>query len=135
MVDMPTTPPAVRSTAHTRPDAAFAAEPLRRLAVVALIETATLLLLVGIAVPLKHFANWPIGVRVLGPVHGLVFVAYLWTVIETVAGGGWNVRETTRLVAAAFVPFGGFLTLRSVRHRAAAAASAPGSATAGSGVA
>ncbi len=43
---------------------------LRRLEVVSLVEATTLIFLVGVAVPLKHFAGEPAAVTVMGPVHG-----------------------------------------------------------------
>lgn len=56
---------------------------LRRLRRLSWIEGATLLLLVGVAVPLKRLAGWPDGVTLLGPVHGAAFLLYtglvLWT--------------------------------------------------------
>ena len=90
---------------------------LRRLRLVSLGEATTLILLVGIAVPLKHLAGQPLGVRVMGPVHGLMFLAYLWTAVQTVSGGGWNGRDIARLLIGALVPFGGFLNMRLLRRK------------------
>ncbi|MEY4733742.1 MAG: hypothetical protein RLZZ464_1808, partial [Pseudomonadota bacterium] len=39
-------------------------------------EGATLLLLMLVAVPLKRLADWPLGVSVMGPIHGAAFVVY-----------------------------------------------------------
>lgn len=93
---------------------------LRRLEVASVIEAATLLLLVGLAVPLKHLGGWAPGVTVMGPVHGLAFVAFLWTATQTVAGGGWSRAEMLRLFALACLPFGGFLNLGLLSRKAAA---------------
>jgi integral membrane protein len=60
--------------------------------------------------------------RIMGPVHGAAFVAYLWSMIATVSGGGWSRRETLRLGVAAFVPFGGFLNAGLLRRKRAALA-------------
>lgn len=46
---------------------------LRRLEVLSAVEATTLLLLIGIAVPLKHLSDWPFGVQVMGPMHGVAF--------------------------------------------------------------
>lgn len=90
---------------------------LRKLELASLLEATTLVTLVLIAVPLKHIAGWPLGVRVMGPVHGIVFMFYLWTVVQTVAGGNWRPVEVTRLVIVAFVPFMGFLNIAWLRRR------------------
>lgn len=92
---------------------------LHRLEIVSLIEATTLVLLVVVAVPLKHLAHLDVPVRIMGPVHGLAFLAYLWTTLQTVAGGGWGPVDVARLFLVAFVPFAGFANLRFLRARAA----------------
>lgn len=54
---------------------------LRRLERISFVEATTLLLLVGVAVPLEHLGGFPNAVHLMGPVHGLAFVAYAWTVL------------------------------------------------------
>ena len=95
---------------------------LRRLELALLVEAATLILLVGIAVPLRHLLGKPLAVTVMGPVHGLAFAAYLWTIIQTAAGGGWRKPEWLRLMATAFVPFAGYTNLSLIRRKAKALA-------------
>ena len=90
---------------------------LRRLRLASLAEGATLILLVGIAVPLKHLAGQPLGVRVMGPVHGLMVLTYLWTVVQTVSGGGWTAREIARLLIAGLLPFGALLNMPLLRAK------------------
>ncbi len=48
---------------------------------------------------------------VVGPLHGIAFIFYLWMLFDAVSEGGWTRGEIARLVAAAFVPFGGFFNL------------------------
>lgn len=90
---------------------------LRRLEIVAFIEATTLLLLVGVAVPLKHFAGWPLGVRVLGPLHGLAFLSFFWIGLQTVAGDDWTLKEKVRLLLLAFVPLGGYFKLPLIARK------------------
>ncbi|MBR1218576.1 DUF3817 domain-containing protein [Bradyrhizobium sp. U87765 SZCCT0131] len=92
---------------------------LRRLRALAIAETLTLLGLVGVAVPLKHVAGWPVAVHVMGPVHGLVFLAYCRAVVAALAEGGWTRSEAFRLLASAFVPFAGFANLALFARKAA----------------
>lgn len=84
---------------------------LRWLEVASFAEGTTLLLLAGVAVPLKHLAGMASAVQVMGPIHGLVFLAYIWVAVQTVSGGGWSAADTTRLFVGAFVPLGGFVNL------------------------
>ena len=83
----------------------------RRLHAASMIEGSTLVLLVFVAVPLKHFGGRPIVVTILGPIHGLAFLYYMLTVIEAVVAGGWMRGEIARLLLIAFIPFGGFANL------------------------
>ncbi|MDZ5460080.1 DUF3817 domain-containing protein [Azohydromonas lata] len=87
---------------------------LRHLRRCALAESVTLLLLLCVAVPLKHAAGWPWGVNVMGPLHGLAFVLYGWRLLVTATYAGWPVTLTLRLAAAAFLPLGGWLVHRYV---------------------
>lgn len=98
-------------------DGALERAQLRRLRLASLGEGTTLILLVGVAVPLKHLAGQPLGVRIMGPVHGLMFLAYLWTAVQTVSGGGWSGRDIVRLLIGALVPFGGFLNMTLLRRK------------------
>jgi len=93
---------------------------LRRLRTFALAECTTLLLLLFIAVPLKHLAGWPVGVAVMGPVHGLAFLAYLWALCEAMSSGAWRGTEVVRLLMAALVPFGAWFSLRQIDRKATA---------------
>lgn len=95
-------------------------EQLKRLEILSIIEATTLVLLVCVAVPLKHLVGWPLGSRVLGPIHGIAFLAYVWTALQTVAAGGWPGPAKARLFAVALVPFGGYFNLSWLRRRAEA---------------
>ncbi len=75
---------------------------LRRLA---LAEGASLLVLVGIAMPLKHLANKPLAVRVVGILHGLLFLAYVVAVVDAYATRKLSGREAWIAFVASVVPF------------------------------
>jgi integral membrane protein len=95
---------------------------LRWMRAISLIEGSTLLLLVLVAVPLKHLAGFAAATRVMGPIHGVAFLAYVWMLIQLVSAGGWSRSEITRLVLAAFIPFGSFVNGRVLaRHQASMA--------------
>ncbi|WP_260986204.1 DUF3817 domain-containing protein [Bordetella genomosp. 13] len=90
---------------------------LRRLELFSVLEGTTLLLLVFLAVPLKHLGGWPYGVQALGPLHGLAFLAYLWVLVQTVAGAAWSRPDVLRLLLLAIVPFGGFVNASFLARR------------------
>jgi integral membrane protein len=84
-------------------------KPLSRLRFIGLLEGCTLLILVVIAVPLRHLAGFPIATRIIGPIHGLVFILYLVALIDCISAGAWTSREITRGAIACLIPFGTFL--------------------------
>lgn len=92
---------------------------LYRMRVVSMIEGSTLLILVFVAVPLKHLGGHPIATTIMGPVHGMAFLLYVWMLIQTVAGAAFPRRDVVRMVVAAFIPFGAFFNERILRRRQA----------------
>jgi len=83
--------------------------PIGRLRLLALAEGTSLLLLIGVAVPLKHFYDNPALVRALGPVHGLLFVLFLLNTMRVGVEYQWRFATTTwKVLLACIVPFGTF---------------------------
>ena len=91
--------------------------PIGRLRVMGWIEGTSLITLLGMAVPLKRLADTPELVSVVGPIHGLTFIAYIALASSTVFGGGWTAREIVRVLGASIVPFGTFLNERLLRRK------------------
>jgi integral membrane protein len=95
---------------------------LRRMRAVSLLEGTTLLLLLAVAVPLKHLAGIPIATAIMGPIHGIAFVLYIWMLVQTVSIGGWTRAAAARMILAAFIPFGAFVNERALARRQASLA-------------
>ena len=96
---------------------------LRRLRHAALGEGVTLLVLLGIAVPLKYMAGQALLVKVMGPLHGVAFLYYLSTISDTVIGeDDWTRAELWKLLVCAMLPFGAWYSLGLIRRKAAAVA-------------
>ena len=83
--------------------------PIGRLRLLALAEGTSLLLLIGVAVPLKHFYGNPALVRALGPVHGLLFALFVLNTLRVGVEYRWRFATTTwKVLLACIVPFGTF---------------------------
>ena len=93
---------------------------MRRLRHAALGEGITLLLLLGVAVPLKHLAGQATLVTVMGPLHGMAFLYYLWTISSSVAGEDWTSAEVWQLLGCAMLPFGAWFSIGLIRRKTAA---------------
>ena len=87
----------------------LASTTIHHLRVLGLIEGASFLVLLLVAMPLKYLAGMPVAVRYVGMAHGLLFVLYvaggLWTGISL----RWPLRRTVLVMAAAVLPAGPLL--------------------------
>jgi integral membrane protein len=90
---------------------------LRRMRLVSLLEGLTLVALLLVAVPLKHIAGHPAATSIVGPIHGMAFLLYLWMLIQTASGADWSRAEIARAVIMAFIPFGAFANERFLKRK------------------
>ncbi|ONN64954.1 DUF3817 domain-containing protein [Herbaspirillum sp. VT-16-41] len=104
-------------TVHITQSASDDLRQLHRLELISRIEAFTLLFLLIIAVPLKHWGGWSLGVKVMGPIHGIAFCIYLWTVIQTASGSDWRAGETVKMMVLAILPAGGFLNASIISRK------------------
>jgi integral membrane protein len=92
-------------------------DQLRRMRLVSMLEGTTLVALLFVAVPLKHIAGHPAATSIVGPIHGMAFLLYIWMLIQTVAGADWSRAEIARAVIVAFIPFGAFANERFLKRK------------------
>lgn len=95
---------------------------LRWMRAVSLLEGVTLVLLVFVAVPLKHLAGYGEGTATMGPIHGMAFLLYIWALAQTSTSLDWSKREVIRLFLFACIPFGAFVNERTLRRKEASLA-------------
>jgi len=97
--------------AGTLPAEARKAEPPaeKRLRQIAVIEGISYLLLLFIAVPLKHLLGLPIYVRVLGPIHGVLFILYVAAVFQAAPVLRWSAGQVALALFAGLLPWGPFV--------------------------
>lgn len=81
---------------------------LRTFRYVALAEATSFLALLVAAV-IKRTSDEEIGVQILGPVHGALFIAYVGIALSIRAANGWTPRETVAILLGAVLPFGGYV--------------------------
>ncbi len=77
-----------------------------RVRVLSMLEGITLVALVCVAVPLKRVFGVPEVVSVVGPIHGVAFIAYVVVLIEHTSAGEEAGLTSLLLTLLAFVPFG-----------------------------
>ena len=84
--------------------------------IVALAEATSFLALL-VASYLKHTGEGEVGVSVLGPIHGALFVAYVLLAVRLRESLAWSNQTTFWVLAGAVVPFGGFAVERWLTRR------------------
>ena len=90
--------------------------PIGRLRVVGLVEGASFLLLLGVAMPLKYIWGMPEAVRVVGSIHGALWIGYLAALGDTWMNRNWHWRRAAVAFVASVLPFGPFVFERSLRE-------------------
>ncbi len=97
-----------------------ATEPalLKALRYVGHTEAVSFLLLLFIATPIKHFAGNPMPVKVLGPIHGGLFLLYIAMAIAATVRFRWSWTHIPLAVVASVMPFGPFVYEAWLRRRA-----------------
>ena len=88
----------------------------RNFRITALAEATTFLALL-VATYVKYAEDQPAGVQILGPVHGLLFIAYVVLALNLATREGWSLRTTALVLAGAVVPFGGYVVDRWLVRR------------------
>ena len=82
---------------------------MRRLYQVAFVDGVALFALVFIAVPLKRVYDMPWGVKILGPIHGALFLTLVVLLVSVVGKRLLKKRLAVLTFVLAFIPFGAFV--------------------------
>ena len=80
-----------------------------RLRLIGIAEGLSMLVLLGIAMPLKYLANLPEAVKITGWIHGVLFVAFMVAVLVMYYERNWPFKKVVIAFIAAFLPFGTFV--------------------------
>lgn len=86
--------------------------PIPLLRQIALIEGISFLVLMGIAMPLKYLMDMPMAVKVVGWIHGVLFIALCVVLLRTMLIAKWPLSRGALVFVAALLPFGPFVVDR-----------------------
>lgn len=75
---------------------------------IALFEATTFLMLL-VSSAIKNTGGSEIGVKILGPIHGLLFIAYVFFAWQLREKAGWTGKQTFWILVGAVLPFGGYV--------------------------
>jgi len=89
--------------------AQFFTTDIGRLRLIAFLEGISLLFLVFVAVPFKYFLENPFLVKSIGPIHGVLFLLFIFYALRISIEYDWNFKKTTwKVLLSSLVPFGTF---------------------------
>lgn len=77
-------------------------------------EGASFLVLLLVAMPLKYLLGLPQAVRVVGMLHGVLFILYAFFVVEALSSGRFTLRTAALAMLASVLPFGPFVFERKL---------------------
>jgi integral membrane protein len=89
---------------------------LKTFRIVALMEATSFLMLL-VASVLKRTADADVLVTILGPIHGVLFIAYVLIALGVRPEQGWDMRTTLLILLGAVLPFGGYVVDRWLGRR------------------
>lgn len=82
---------------------------LGRLRIISYLEGMSLLVLLFVAVPLKYYWHEPAWVKTVGPIHGALFIWFIFSTLSLAIEEQWKFRDTTwKVLIACMIPFGTF---------------------------
>lgn len=93
--------------------------PLRWLRLIAFVEGVSFLALLFVAMPLKYLAGLPLAVRIVGSLHGVLFIAFVLVLIWVSIARAWPLRRSLLAFVSSIVPFGTFVFDASLRREIA----------------
>ncbi len=90
------------------PARALLDSPFGRLRIASMLDGLSLVILMGVGMPLKYFMAMPIVVRVMGPIHGVLFVWLCSELATLVFGKDWPIKNAALVFICALIPGGPF---------------------------
>jgi integral membrane protein len=87
---------------------------LLRYRIAAWVVGVMLLILVGVAMPMKYLAGRPLLVQTVGPLHGFLYMVYLATAFDLAVRCRWRLSRTVPVLLAGTVPVLSFVAERKV---------------------
>lgn len=81
------------------------------------IEGYSYLILVLIAMPLKHLMHYPMPTKIAGMAHGVLFVAFVYLLIIAFRKVPFAFRESLKYFILSLIPFGSFYTEKVLKNK------------------
>jgi len=87
----------------------FLKTSIGRLRIAGILEGLSLIVLMGFAMPMKYIWGDPSYVRMIGSIHGALFILFVIQLYLTAEEKNWNFKDLPlKLMISCFIPFGTF---------------------------
>lgn len=93
------------------------ATTLGRFRIIAFIEGVSFVVLLFIAMPLKYMMGMPEAVRITGMAHGILFVLFMFLLLQASIEYGWKFKKIVLLFLLSIVPFGTFWAEKKILNQ------------------
>ncbi len=79
------------------------------------VEGYSYLLLLFVAMPMKYIFGIAIATKIVGMIHGILFIAFLLLLVKAWEDAKWPLKDTIIFFIASLIPFGTFFTKKKIR--------------------
>lgn len=79
------------------------------------IEGYSYLVLLFVAMPMKYLFGIPLAVKIVGMIHGILFIIFCFYLIKAWHETKWSIKENIIFFIASLIPFGTFLTKSKIK--------------------
>lgn len=83
---------------------------LKKFRLINKVEGYSFLILLFVAMPLKYMMGYPVATKVIGMIHGALFIAFIYQLIEATKNVPFSKKEAFIFFVASLIPFGSFYT-------------------------
>ncbi len=90
---------------------------LKKFLLINKIEGISFILLIFVAMPLKYFADVAVATKIMGSIHGFLFVIFCYQLYKICKRSFISSREAILYFVLSLVPFGSFYTERLINNR------------------
>jgi integral membrane protein len=90
---------------------------VKNLRIIGISEGVSFLVLLLIAMPIKYLLGIPEAVKLVGWIHGVLFIAYVIAVFLSIRAMRWGIVGVMVALGASLVPLGTFLLDKQLKRR------------------
>jgi len=90
-------------------------DSVKKFGLINTVEGYSYLLLLFVAMPMKYLMGIAIATKIVGMIHGILFIGFIFLLIEAWQSAKWSMKETVIFFIASLIPFGTFFTKKRIK--------------------